>query len=57
MTPGSSTAAMISRLPPQCGQCSTSISSQPLAKLRMALNQDQPVENSRFYANIEAMTV
>jgi putative transposase len=28
----------------------------PLADLRMALNQDQPVGNSRFYAEIEAIT-
>jgi putative transposase len=29
---------------------------EPLADRRMALNQDQPVGNSRFYAQIEAMT-
>jgi putative transposase len=28
----------------------------PLSDLRMALNQDQPLGNSRFYAEIEAMT-
>ena len=28
----------------------------PLADLRLALNQDQPIGNSRFYAEIEAMT-
>jgi len=28
----------------------------PLADLRMALNQDQPIGNSRFYAQIEAAT-
>ena len=28
----------------------------PLADLRLALNQDQPLGNSRFYAEIEAMT-
>ncbi len=28
----------------------------PLADLRMALNQDQPIGNDRFYREIEAMT-
>ena len=28
----------------------------PLAELRMALNQDQPIGNDRFYQDIEAMT-
>ncbi|MEJ2389460.1 MAG: transposase [Chromatiaceae bacterium] len=34
----------------------TALDEEPLADLRMALNQDQPVGNSRFYAQIEAMT-
>jgi len=34
----------------------TALDEQPLADLRLALNQDQPVGNSRFYAQIEAMT-
>jgi putative transposase len=34
----------------------TALDEQPLADLRMALNQDQPVGNSCFYAQIEAMT-
>ena len=34
----------------------TALDDAPLADLRMALNQDQPVGNSRFYAQIEAMT-
>lgn len=29
---------------------------QPLGDLRLALNQDQPVGNDRFYREIEAMT-
>jgi hypothetical protein len=28
----------------------------PLSELRMALNQDQPVGNNRFYGEIESMT-
>ena len=28
----------------------------PLADLRMALHQDQPIRNERFYGQIEAMT-
>jgi putative transposase len=34
----------------------TAVDYAPLADLRMALNQDQPLGNSRFYAEIEAMT-
>jgi putative transposase len=34
----------------------TALDEEPLADLRMAPNQDQPVGNSRFYAQIEAMT-
>jgi len=34
----------------------TALDKAPLADLRMALNQDQSVGNSRFYAQIEAMT-
>jgi len=34
----------------------TALDEEPLTDLRMALNQDQPVGNSRFYAQIEAMT-
>jgi putative transposase len=34
----------------------TTLDDAPLADLRMALNQDQPVGNNRFYAQIEAMT-
>lgn len=34
----------------------TALDDAPLADLRMALNQDQPLGNSRFYAEIEAMT-
>ncbi len=34
----------------------TALDDAPLADLRMALNQDQPIGNSRFYAEIEAMT-
>ena len=29
---------------------------KPLADLRLALNQDQPIGNDRFYREIEAMT-
>ena len=29
---------------------------QPLSDLRLALNQDQPIGNARFYREIEAMT-
>jgi putative transposase len=29
---------------------------QPLADLRLALNQDQPIGNDRFYREVEAMT-
>ena len=28
----------------------------PIGELRMALNQNQPIGNARFYAEIEAMT-
>ena len=28
----------------------------PITELRMALNQNQPIGNRRFYADIEAMT-
>jgi putative transposase len=34
----------------------TALDDAPLADLRMALNQNQPLGNSRFYAEIEAMT-
>jgi putative transposase len=34
----------------------SALDEEPLADLCMALNQDQPVGNSRFYAQIEAMT-
>lgn len=34
----------------------TALDDTPLADLRMALNQDQPIGNSRFYAQIKAMT-
>ena len=34
----------------------TALDDAPLADLRMALNQDQPIGYSRFYAKIEAMT-
>jgi putative transposase len=34
----------------------TALDDAPLTDLRMALNQDQPIGNSRFYAQIEAMT-
>jgi len=34
----------------------TALDEVPLAGLCIALNQDQPVRNSRFYAQIEAMT-
>jgi putative transposase len=34
----------------------TAVDDAPLADLRIALNQDQPLGNSRFYAEIEAMT-
>jgi hypothetical protein len=34
----------------------TALDDAPLADLRMASNQDQPIGNSRFYAEIEAMT-
>jgi putative transposase len=34
----------------------TALDEEPLADLRMALNQGQPIGNSRFYAQIEAMT-
>jgi putative transposase len=34
----------------------TALDDAPLADLRMALNQDQPIRNSRFYAEIEAMS-
>jgi len=34
----------------------TALDDAPLADLRMALNQDQPLGSSRFYAEIEAMT-
>lgn len=29
---------------------------QPLVDLRLALNQDQPIGNDRFYREVEAMT-
>ena len=29
---------------------------EPLGDLRLALNQDQPIGNDRFYRDIEAMT-
>lgn len=29
---------------------------QPLGDLRLAINQDQPIGNDRFYREIEAMT-
>jgi putative transposase len=32
------------------------LDAQPLGALRLALNQDQPVGNDRFYREIEAMT-
>jgi putative transposase len=34
----------------------TALDDQPLGALRLALNQDQPVGNDRFYREIEAMT-
>jgi putative transposase len=34
----------------------TALDDAPLADLRMALNQNQPIGNSRFYAEIEVMT-
>jgi putative transposase len=34
----------------------TALGDAPLSDLRMALNQDQPIGNSRFYTEIEAMT-
>jgi putative transposase len=34
----------------------TALDDAPLADLRMALNQDQPLGNSRLYAEIEAIT-
>ena len=34
----------------------TELDDTPLVELRMALNQDQPIGNPRFYAEIEAMT-
>ena len=34
----------------------TALDDAPLADLRMALNQSQPLGNSRFYAQIDAMT-
>jgi putative transposase len=35
---------------------SCALDEKPLAELRLALNQDQPVGNDRFYLEIEAMT-
>jgi putative transposase len=34
----------------------TALADAPLADLRMALNQNQPLGNDRFYAEIEAVT-
>lgn len=34
----------------------TAVVDDPLSDLRTALNQDQPIGNTRFYAEIEAMT-
>ena len=34
----------------------TAIKDAPLADLRLALNQNQPLANDRFYAEIEAVT-
>ena len=34
----------------------TALDDAPLADLRMALNQNQPIGNRPFYAEIEAMT-
>ena len=35
---------------------SSALDGKPLAELRLALNQDQPAGNDRFYREIEAMT-
>jgi putative transposase len=32
------------------------LNEDPIGELRMALNQNQPIGNARFYAEIEAMT-
>jgi len=32
------------------------LDADPIGKIRMALNQNQPIGNARFYAEIEAMT-
>jgi putative transposase len=34
----------------------TALGEAPIAELRMALNQGQPIGNQRFYAEIEATT-
>ena len=36
--------------------CRGALDDKPLADLRLALNQDQPIGNDRFYREIKAMT-
>ena len=38
------------------GLFQTALADTPLWELRMALNQDQPIGNGRFYAQIQAIT-